>query len=222
MQLIWFAFPALFAPRAVAEDAVAEPAEASAEAVDEASDAAAAEPAATDSPTVAFTTKDVEGRTYLRATLENGLEVSILADDSHPVVATQVWMAVGSSHETASEQGFAHLFEHMMFGVTENYGKEDYNRHHIVHGGSENAYTSFDNTVYISEIPPAGHEQVLVFEADRMSNLVLSQENLDNEKKIVNLYFRNLKKTSSARVLSKISPSLGRSSIWAESMVFFI
>jgi len=184
MQLIWLALPALLAPNAVAEDVSDEPVEA-AKAVDEAADPAAEEPVETGKPTVAFTTTDVDGRTYLRATLENGLEVSILADESHPVVATQVWMAVGSSHETASEQGFAHLFEHMMFGVTENYGKEAYNRHHIIHGGSENAYTSFDNTVYISEIPSAGHEQVLVFEADRMSNLVLSQENLDNEKKIV-------------------------------------
>ena len=185
MRLFCFALPVFFAASAAAETADTTPVETSTESEEIESESVDSEVGGGLVPSVAFTTTDVDGRAYLRATLENGLEVSILADDDHPVVATQVWMSVGSSHETASEQGFAHLFEHMMFGVTENYGKEDYNRHHIVHGGSENAYTSFDNTVYISEIPPAGHEQVLVFEADRMSNLVLSQENLDNEKKIV-------------------------------------
>ena len=102
-----------------------------------------------------------------------------------PIVATQILVQVGSAHEASNEAGFAHLFEHLMFGATSNHDKEAYSRHHTINGGSENAYTSFDNTVYISEIGPLVHDQVLVLEADRMANLVLSQDNLDNEKKIV-------------------------------------
>ncbi|MDP6933159.1 MAG: pitrilysin family protein, partial [Myxococcota bacterium] len=122
---------------------------------------------------------------YHSRVLGNGLKVTVLADEAMPVVATQVWIQVGSAHEGEGETGFAHLFEHMMFGETSSHPKEAYSRHHTSHGGYENAYTSFDNTVYISQIPPAGHDEVLQFEADRLVNLVLSQENLDNEKKIV-------------------------------------
>lgn len=146
-------------------------------------DPASVEPAAPAHPLTVESLAD--GVTLASGDLESGLHVSILSDPRMPVVATQMWVQVGSAHETASEAGFAHLFEHLMFGVTENYGKEDYSRHHTSHGGSENAYTAFDNTVYISEIGPSWHDQVLVFEADRVSNLVLDQDNLDNEKKIV-------------------------------------
>ncbi len=119
------------------------------------------------------------------ATLDNGLKVSIYPDPSLPIVATQVWVQVGSAHEAPNEKGFAHLFEHLMFGKTTTYDKEAYSRHHTVYGGYENAYTMFDNTVYLSQIPPEGHGQVLVFEADRMRNLVLDADNLANEQKIV-------------------------------------
>jgi len=122
---------------------------------------------------------------YFTTTLDNGLKVSVLSDPDHPVVATQTWVQVGSAHEAASEAGFAHLFEHFMFGDTSNYDKDVYSRHHTSNGGTENAYTAFDNTVYISEIPPEQHDRVLQLEADRLVNLVLDQENLDNEKKIV-------------------------------------
>ena len=123
--------------------------------------------------------------TLLSETLPNGLHVTVLSDPSLPVVATQMWVQVGAAHETDSEAGFAHLFEHLMFGKTTNNDKEAYSRHHTMNGGSENAYTAFDNTVYVSTIGPAWHDQVLVFEADRMRNLVLDAENLENEKKIV-------------------------------------
>ncbi len=122
---------------------------------------------------------------FLSASLHSGLKVSILSDPDMPVVATQMWVQVGSAHETDSEKGFAHLFEHLMFGETASHDKEAYSRHHTINGGSENAYTSFDNTVYISEIGPTVHEQVLAFESDRMVNLILDADNLANEQKIV-------------------------------------
>lgn len=117
--------------------------------------------------------------------LPNGLEVTILPDASHPVVATQVWYHVGAANESRNTRGFAHLFEHLMFGGTAQHDKRDYSEHHRHFGGDENAYTSWDETVYVSEIPPPGQSGVWDFEADRMVNLKLNQENLDNEKRIV-------------------------------------
>jgi zinc protease len=118
-------------------------------------------------------------------TLDNGLQVTIVADPELPVVATQVWYHVGSANEDPESRGFAHLFEHLMFGGTRRFPKEAYARHHTDHGGYENAYTSTDETVYISEIVPEHHDRVLEMEADRMVNLLLNEENLANEKRIV-------------------------------------
>src|SRR5262245_9099728 len=122
---------------------------------------------------------------YVATKLPNGLEVSILPDPAAPIVATQVWYHVGSANEDKGSRGLAHLFEHLMFGATKTHGKEDYERLHHRFGGDENAYTSPDETVYVSEIPPEGHAEVLALEADRMRGLVLSEENLANEQKIV-------------------------------------
>jgi len=122
---------------------------------------------------------------YLTETLSNGLEVSILADPTMPVVATQVWYHVGSANEEPKTRGFAHLFEHMMFGGTPTHPKRAVWDHHEAYGGDTNAYTSFDETVYVSEIPPQGFDGVPELEADRMVNLSLTEENLANEKRIV-------------------------------------
>jgi len=122
---------------------------------------------------------------YTSKTLPNGLRVSILPDASLPIVATQVWYHVGSANEDEGSRGLAHLFEHLMFGQTATRSAEDYSEYHHRFGGEENAYTSEDETTYVSEIAPAHHLGVLEREADRMRNLVINQKNLDNEKRIV-------------------------------------
>jgi predicted Zn-dependent peptidase len=122
---------------------------------------------------------------YVSELLPNGLRVSILPDPSSPLVATQVWYHVGAVNEDERSRGLAHLFEHMMFGRTLQRGERDYWQHHHRNGGSNNAYTSADETVYVSQVPPGAHLQVLEMEADRMRNLVIDDETLENEKKIV-------------------------------------
>jgi len=72
-----------------------------------------------------------------------------------------------------------------MFGGTATHDKRDCWEHHRLYGGNTNAGTSYDQTVYVSEIPPEGLSGVLKLEADRMVNLKLEQQNLDNEKRIV-------------------------------------
>jgi zinc protease len=123
--------------------------------------------------------------TLVQTTLPNGLEVTILPDPTMPVVATQVWYHVGSANEGKDSRGLAHLFEHLMFGATTTSARGDYDKFVTSVGGEENAYTSADETIYVSEVPPEAATEILRLEADRMRHLALTQENLDNEKKIV-------------------------------------
>ena len=122
---------------------------------------------------------------FISERLPNGLAVSILPDPTMPTVATQMWVRVGSANEDADTRGFAHLFEHMMFGGTARHPKRALWDLHERHGGDVNAYTSFDETVYISTLAPEGHAELLALEADRMTRLDISEENLANEKRIV-------------------------------------
>jgi len=126
-----------------------------------------------------------DGRSFLNEVLDNGLEVSILADRRLELVTTQVWYHVGSAHEDDGSRGLAHLFEHLMFGPTADHEKDAVFMLHTRLGGRNNAYTSFDETVYVSEIAPPHHLEVLSLEASRMGGLVLTQEELENEQRIV-------------------------------------
>jgi len=126
-----------------------------------------------------------DGRDFVHARLENGLEVSIVADPRLELVATQVWYHVGSADEDEGSRGLAHLFEHLMFGPTERFEKDAVFHWHHRHGGDNNAYTSFDETVYVSEIAPPHHLRVLDLEAARMNGLRVGAEELANEQRIV-------------------------------------
>ena len=122
---------------------------------------------------------------FIDRVLANGLQISIVPDSSLPIVSTRVWYHVGAANETKSTRGFAHLFEHLMFSGTTAHEKGVWEAHHHRFGGIENAHTSWDETTYESDIPPAGFHEVLVMEADRMVNLKLDAAALENEKKIV-------------------------------------
>jgi zinc protease len=121
----------------------------------------------------------------VETTLPNGLEVTVVADPSMPVVATQVWYHVGSANEGTKNRGLAHLFEHLMFGATATQAAGDYSRLVASAGGDDNAFTSPDETVYVAEVPPGLETDILRREADRMRHLSITQANLDNEKRIV-------------------------------------
>jgi predicted Zn-dependent peptidase len=78
--------------------------------------------------------------------LPNGLRVVSLEDFTCPIVAVQVWYHVGSKDEAQDRQGFAHMFEHMMFRGTDRLGPKDHFELIRKSGGDCNAYTNFDNT----------------------------------------------------------------------------
>lgn len=118
-------------------------------------------------------------------TLSNGLKILILEKHSMPIAAVQVWYNVGSVDEPNGIKGIAHLFEHMMFRGSKNFGPEQHSKLVKSAGGQWNAYTSDEMTVYWQTIPVNKLEMVLTLEADRMELLKLDQNNLDTERQVV-------------------------------------
>ncbi len=106
---------------------------------------------------------------YRQIKLENGLEVITLEDFSCPIVAVQLWYHVGSKDEDPERQGFAHMFEHMMFRGTDILGPTDHFGFLRRVGGTTNGYTSFDRTVYLETLPADQLELALWLEAERMA-----------------------------------------------------
>jgi zinc protease len=122
---------------------------------------------------------------YEQIKLDNGLRVITLEDFSCPIVAVQVWYNVGSKDEKPDRQGYAHMFEHMMFKGTELVGEQDHFNLLRKVGGTCNAYTSFDRTVYHETLPANQIELALWLEAERMSFLKIDQHAFDTERKVV-------------------------------------
>ncbi|MBN2445901.1 MAG: insulinase family protein, partial [Phycisphaerae bacterium] len=122
---------------------------------------------------------------YQQIELENGLKVVTLEDSSCPVVAVQVWYHVGSRNERPDRQGFAHMFEHMMFRGTDLLEPKEHSDLIQSTGGDCNAGTSFDHTAYINRLPANQIELALWLEAERMAFLAVNQENFDVERKVV-------------------------------------
>ncbi len=122
---------------------------------------------------------------FREITLDNGLRVITLEDFSCPIVNVQVWYHVGSKDENPERQGFAHMFEHMMFRGTERLGPTDHMDLVRQAGGECNAYTAFDQTVYHETLAAHQLELALWLEADRMAGLKIDQGSFDTERKVV-------------------------------------
>jgi predicted Zn-dependent peptidase len=119
--------------------------------------------------------------------LANGLRLIIAEDHLAPVVAVNIWYAVGSKHEVPGKTGFAHLFEHVMFQGSRNVGKAEHIALIQAAGGTTNGTTWLDRTNYFETVPSHQLELALWLEADRMGTLLdaLSQENLGNQREVV-------------------------------------
>ena len=122
---------------------------------------------------------------FQETTLDNGLKVITLEDFSSPIVSVQVWYHVGSKDEDPQRQGFAHMFEHMMFKGTDRVGPQAHFELLRRVGGSANGYTSLDKTVYLETVPADQVELALWLEAERMAFLKIDQESVDTERKVV-------------------------------------
>jgi zinc protease len=120
-----------------------------------------------------------------RHRLANGLTVLLLADPSTPLISYHTWYSVGSRNEIEGKTGLAHLFEHLMFGATSNHTAGEFDRELERMGAETNAATWLDWTYYYETFPPEALQLVLDFESDRMANLVLDEQTVDNEKSVV-------------------------------------
>ncbi|MGD0772811.1 MAG: pitrilysin family protein [Candidatus Solibacter sp.] len=117
--------------------------------------------------------------------LENGLRVIISEDHYAPVYAIAVAYKVGSKDERRGRTGFAHLFEHMMFKGSENVGMGELDFLIYTNGGNSNGTTNTDRTSYYEVLPKNQLDLGLYLEADRMRGLIITQENLENQRQAV-------------------------------------
>jgi len=115
--------------------------------------------------------------------LTNGLTVVLHHDPKRTVAAVNVLYKVGSRNDPPGRTGFAHLFEHLMFGGSENV--PDFDEALQRAGGENNAVTGADQTLYYDILPADNVETALWLEADRMARLNLDQQSLDTQKKVV-------------------------------------
>ncbi|MBK1869464.1 M16 family metallopeptidase [Aestuariivirga sp. YIM B02566] len=118
-------------------------------------------------------------------TLNNGMQVVVIPDHRAPVVTHMVWYRVGSADEPQGKAGIAHFLEHLMFKGTNKYPPGAFNRIIRENGGEDNAFTSKDYTAYFQRIAKDRLGLVMDLEADRMQNLVLKDENVLPELKVV-------------------------------------
>jgi zinc protease len=117
--------------------------------------------------------------------LPNGLRVVLSQDRTAPTVCVGVYYRIGFRIEPRDRTGFAHLFEHMMFQGSKNLGKMEFIKLVQQNGGVLNGSTRFDFTNYFEVMPSNKLETVLWAEADRMSGLAVTDENLKNQQGVV-------------------------------------
>jgi zinc protease len=118
-------------------------------------------------------------------TLANGLKVIVWPDRDIPNVALYNWVRVGSRNEAPGITGLAHFFEHMMFNGTSKRAPGEFDREMEARGGSNNAFTSDDVTVYQDWFPRSALDLVFELEGDRLANLSFKKEVVESERNVV-------------------------------------
>lgn len=120
---------------------------------------------------------------YNRFTLDNGLKVIVHEDFTTPMAVVNVLYDVGARDENPEQTGFAHLFEHLMFGGSVNIPSYDEPLQRV--GGENNAFTSNDITNYYITLPAVNLETAFWLESDRMLSLAFSEKSLEVQKNVV-------------------------------------
>ena len=129
---------------------------------------------------------------YEKYVMPNGLQVILHTDHSDPMISYAIMYHVGSSRETPGKTGFAHLFEHLLFGGSENVPAGTFDKIIEGVGGNNNGFTSNDVTTYFEMFPKNALEKILWLESDRMGffinsitqrTLAIQQNVVSNEKR---------------------------------------
>ena len=125
---------------------------------------------------------------FERFVLDNGLRVIVHEDKSTPMAVVDVMYDVGARDEDPQRTGFAHLFEHLMFGGSLHI--ESYDEPLQMAGGENNAYTTNDLTNYYCQLPAENIETAFWLESDRMLSLAFNENSLDVQRKVVSEEFK--------------------------------
>ena len=125
---------------------------------------------------------------FERFELDNGLRVIVHEDKSTPMVVLDVMYDVGARDEHPDKTGFAHLFEHLMFGGSINI--PSYDEPLQMAGGENNAYTTNDLTNYYCQLPAENIETAFWLESDRMLSLAFDENSLEVQRKVVSEEFK--------------------------------
>ncbi|HEV8484797.1 MAG TPA: pitrilysin family protein [Blastocatellia bacterium] len=118
-------------------------------------------------------------------TLNNGMKILVQEDSSIPNVALYIFYRIGSRNERPGTTGISHFFEHMMFNGAKKYGPGEFDRVMENAGGSNNAYTTNDVTVYQDWFPRSTMELIYDLEADRIRDLSFDPEKIESERGVV-------------------------------------
>jgi zinc protease len=118
-------------------------------------------------------------------TLKNGMRILVKEDHRAPVVVSMVWYRAGSLDEVNGKTGVAHVLEHMMFKGTKTTKPGEYSEIVAAAGGRENAFTGADYTAYFQRLEKSKLPISMKMEADRMQNLVITEEEFNKEIKVV-------------------------------------
>lgn len=121
----------------------------------------------------------------VEAELDNGLRIRLIPSDAVPTCSLFTYFRVGSRNERPGITGISHLFEHMMFNGSKKYGPGAFDRVLESNGGTSNAYTSNDLTVYYEDFMAEALETVLDLESDRMRSLRITPRMLESERQVV-------------------------------------
>src|SRR4051794_2120041 len=124
---------------------------------------------------------------FQKFTLPNGLTVIVHEDHKSPIVALNVWYHVGSKNEKPGKTGFAHLFEHLMFGGSEHMQERYIEAMERVGATDLNGTTNEDRTNYFENVPTSAFDYALFAESDRMGHFynTISQDILDLQRGVV-------------------------------------
>ena len=125
---------------------------------------------------------------FNRFTLANGLKVLVHEDPTTPMAVLNILYDVGARDEDPEKTGFAHLFEHLMFGGSVNIPNYDEPLQRV--GGENNAFTSNDITNYYITLPSENIETAFWLESDRMLSLAFSEKSLDTQRNVVSEEFK--------------------------------
>src|SRR5438270_10989540 len=142
-------------------------------------------------------------------TLPNGMQVVVIPDHRTPVVTQMIWYKVGSADETPGKSGLAHFLEHLMFKGTAKHPAGEFSQTVLKIGGNENAFTSTDYTGFYQRVPREQLGKMMEFEADRMTGLILKDENVLPERDVVlEEYNMRVANNPDARLVEQIMAAL--------------